>query len=842
MVIPPPPTPTIDNTEAPQAAEPAGNNALQGAASDDSGSEPDTPNSEDTEETASSESPSINAPESPEATREDSAGDDDSKGTPPYENEEFIRGRESSSARPGKRLKNPLGDLASYTYQLSLYMITPDAYDAFVASGRKNINLFNEQIAGSSAAINANRKGGAFLVAQSGGAGSDPRIPGNKFDYYIDNLSFKYYVSAKETMSPVGTIDYKFQIIEPYGFSFVSNLKRAQEELKNYEEGASWSNDRKSSIPAPKQFFVLGIRFYGWDKDGRQVTGDENFNGSALDPDAAGNGAIFETFYEITVTELKYKLDGKAVVYNISASHPDSKLGSNTKKGIITSDKETWGNTVRDMLSGPKGLITQLNEEQQALKNNNTIKYPVTYKIRWVGDAEQIAIASVVSKTRENKSNQTAGQATNTEEVTEAVSIDSSPNSTQENINHGAPMPITQAIDIILSRSRYIEAAMTLNFKDSNQYDPETDTLPSEDTPKIPFKWYRITPEISNIKWDDKLNDWAYDITYEIKTYLMPIIDNPYVANTTKYYGPHKRYDYWYTGENREIISYEQTLDNNYQNTILASGSEPNETSEGNAENVSSAPNTTQGLDQISAGGTPVTSAVASVKTNLYDPASYVKATVDILGDPDFLMREVTSGSAGFNKAINRFYESDGFTINPTGGQVFVEIDFKEPVDYSSTSVSDLMEDGRGITGVGGTLTINDSVLFWDYPETVRNIVNGISYTLTTVVSNFKGGKFTQRLEAFVNDFKGGASLSANAREELNAAIQEGRRLANDSGGGGAGAETGGTVERELGQTVDDVRRGEKLVNAGTKKDPPPGKGQTPSTSTPPTPPAEPNS
>ena len=36
---------------------------------------------------------------------------------------------------PGRRLKNPLGALSSYTYQLSLYMITPDAYDAFNAGG-----------------------------------------------------------------------------------------------------------------------------------------------------------------------------------------------------------------------------------------------------------------------------------------------------------------------------------------------------------------------------------------------------------------------------------------------------------------------------------------------------------------------------------------------------------------------------------------------------------------------------------------------------------------------------------------------------------------------------------
>ena len=48
------------------------------------------------------------------------------------------------SPKPGSRLQNPLGNFSSYTYQLSLYMITPDAYDEFQASGRKNINALTD--------------------------------------------------------------------------------------------------------------------------------------------------------------------------------------------------------------------------------------------------------------------------------------------------------------------------------------------------------------------------------------------------------------------------------------------------------------------------------------------------------------------------------------------------------------------------------------------------------------------------------------------------------------------------------------------------------------------------
>jgi hypothetical protein len=84
---------------------------------------------------------------------------------------------------PGKRINNPLSLFASYTYQISLYMITPDAYDLFVQSGRQNINIFNTSSTagpssggggqGTAQQANAPAGGGAFLVAQSGGVLQD---------------------------------------------------------------------------------------------------------------------------------------------------------------------------------------------------------------------------------------------------------------------------------------------------------------------------------------------------------------------------------------------------------------------------------------------------------------------------------------------------------------------------------------------------------------------------------------------------------------------------------------------------------------------------------------------
>jgi len=125
-----------------------------------------------------------------------------------------------STDAPGRRLKNPLGNLSSYTYQLSLYMITPDAYDAFQASGRTEINALSNATGEAGA-----DSGGAFLIAQSGGVNNneDQRAPGFDLDYYIDEFQLKQAVNGAETQSSTNMYSVSFNIIEPYGFSLILN-------------------------------------------------------------------------------------------------------------------------------------------------------------------------------------------------------------------------------------------------------------------------------------------------------------------------------------------------------------------------------------------------------------------------------------------------------------------------------------------------------------------------------------------------------------------------------------------------------------------------------------------
>jgi hypothetical protein len=642
-------------------------------------------------------------------------------------------------------------------------MITPRAYEYFIKTGRRDVAAFNK-------ANLDDVEGGAFLVAQSAGMGGPAeRAPGFNLDYYIDNLTFTHQTAAKETASALVKTDYKFRIIEPYGFSFVSKLARATKALETSAGGPNLQNYKGDENANPtKNFFIIGVRFFGWDQFGNQVLGDEEFDGQALDPNASGTGALFETYNEIVFTEFKFKIDGRSTVYDVKAQPIDISSTVNATKGMNPDNKSVSGRTVRDLLVGPNGLLTKLNNEEKKLVPK-TAEYPITYKIQWLGDdIEQLAVSSVVTDNMKSKMNLPTSGAKTTNESNDSLAIKSKPNKNEVQTSIGK-VPITQAIEQIFVRSRFMLDALTKNYEDTNETNPETNEPGATKGTGKKMVWFNISPKITNIQWDKKRKDWAYDIVYVIQTYLVPSTSSNYVSEKTKYYGPHKRYDYWYTGQNTEIIGYEQKIDNQY---FLATYTDPENQNDSDTGNTKTAPNKQSDGSKAGTGGTSSSEAINNFRTSLYDPQSFATAKIQILGDPDFIMHDTasvdtsTTGSTSYNK----FYDSNGTTVNPTGGQVFIEVNFNEAVDYSRTGTieQDAIEDGLPpVEGEPGTLLINDSIEFWRFndPEQAAE-VKGIPYQVISVTNSLVNGSFTATISAVINHDLADDALSDEGKDE----------------------------------------------------------------------------
>jgi len=639
----------------------------------------------------------------------------------------------AAGPKPGARPQNPLGSLSSYTYQLTLYMITPDAYDAFIQSGRNNINAINNAANPQVATEIENNMSGAYIIAQSGGINSKTSKRAFDYDYYIDDLKINTVTNAKAKKTSSNDTEMSFNIYEPYGFSFITKLRNAAAILKN----KSKLKDYKDLSNATKQFFVLGIRFQGYDENGKEISAVSTYNQDTFDV-AGDSGGVFERFFDIRITDLKFKLDGKMTVYNITAATVAPKAGFGVKYGRINNGARVEGNTVEDVLrgntGGAKGLLASLNEQQELqAKKNGEGSIPNVYKLRYLGTAEaEIGAATIVSIADLDKSKLPMSVVQNIKQVNESVSVSAVPNTNRRTITFANDVSIMQAIGSIISQSSYLEKALTEVIKSETESPQPGQGNPvvKDPSPKT-IKWYNLGAEVKCLGFDKIVGDFAYEITYVIQPYETPMVTSPYAGKTSKYYGAHKRYEYWFTGKNSEILNYEQKIDNSY--FLPALNPTGSAASQGGGADIATVPGIRQNEDRTGKLDTGK-EAQNSYLTSLMDPGSYATAKITILGDPDYLMQDSPSS---INQVYRQFY-GKGFTINPNGGQVFIEIDFKEAEDYNNDN---------------GLLTINESILFWNYPKEVASQIKGVSYMLIQVVSSFSKGKFTQELDCVINQF-----------------------------------------------------------------------------------------
>ena len=359
--------------------------------------------------------------------------------------------------------------------------------------------------------------------------------------------------------------------------------------------------------------------------------------------------------------------------------------------------------------------------------------------------------SSTVSPADLDKYKWAASKANKTTESNDAVAGQSTPNNNVRNVVIQGGTPIQQAITQIISQSSYLEDALKVLYTTSLEPNPGKKTENEiVQNSKANISWFNISSQISEAQWDDKRSDFAMKITYMIAPYETPVVMSAYANDGTTYYGPHKRYDYWYTGLNSEVIQYEQTLDTAFYNVALVPATS-GEAGKGGPVDVPLVPNQRTNMPRI--GRTDVgAEAQNSYLTSLYDPKAWAEAKITILGDPDFLIQDAESID-GVGAVYNKFYGTNGFTIKANGGQVFIEIDFKEAVDYNNTT---------------GVLSINESILFWKYPEKLSTVIKGVCYQVIKVESLFTGGKFTQVLHGRIATF-GDAGTDPESARSTNA-------------------------------------------------------------------------
>ena len=287
-----------------------------------------------------------------------------------------------------------------------------------------------------------------------------------------------------------------------------------------------------------------------------------------------------------------------------------------------------------------------------------------------------------------------------------------------------AGQQIVQFIDSVLRNSSYITDQQKFLWNPStNSWQDKTGKSAQQ------FAWFNITCQAEQLQYDPKQNDFAYKLTYIIAPYQVPVVSE-YFDNST-FRGVHKIYNYWFTGQNTQIVSFEQQFDKAWTQVVsadtrAAAGQESLKSQVNSREQWKKRYMPASG--QARQGGAGSTFEPGANAADYLYGASTASITLQVLGDPAWIPPPTNIQPGQF---VTAPFFGDG-TINTTSSAPFFEFAWNKPTDYDPNT--GLMDPGKGNFGA-------------DRGNGIAGIAQEAqSYQCTSVKNIFARGKFTQEL------------------------------------------------------------------------------------------------
>ena len=230
---------------------------------------------------------------------------------------------------------NILDRYASYTYALSLYLITPQQF-ADLAKGPPNFSTWLLLMQDGGAAAN--------VYSGNGKGGRSPYFP---LDFYMDNLTLTSQMPLCGSLSAHNVTDLEFKIYEPSGLTLPNLLAEA---VKDFYKQTGVSSNGKD-VNYNLAHYVMVIRFYGYDENGNLVdVGNTNQAAGTSTPGI--NNAVVTKYYPFAMKKLDFRLGSKGVEYTIHGAPYIYMLNASAKRGSIPQQFNLVGTTVGDILNG----------------------------------------------------------------------------------------------------------------------------------------------------------------------------------------------------------------------------------------------------------------------------------------------------------------------------------------------------------------------------------------------------------------------------------------------------------------------------------------------------------
>ena len=666
---------------------------------------------------------------------------------------------------------NVLDRFHNYTYSASIYVLTPEQFALYQQQPRRTISGYNLLIQSGGAATGSGQQRGA-AAGRADANIQDNRNPAFPLDYYIDSIQIEHLILGRATQAAHGVTNLKFTVIEPGNISLLDNIYRAVQDLNPELAG---------QINYASAIYLMVIRFYGYDLDGRPVrVGAAADDASLTDPDS-----VVEKFIPFRIRQINWTVSNQLVNYQIEGTAVGQIVAAATRRGTIPADIQLSGATVRAMLQGdptysskqaaasapgasttarqntasgdtaevpgvtvsaapapPKatgasnkssslisGLLAAVNQKQAELKGKGTIDEVDVFEIEFGPGAEKIADARVTKPGNKVAKDLTSGAVPVSKGNTGSASPDKQGmDVTSRNFAIPAGTQLLQAMDQIIRNSSYI-TDQALEVMDEGSNRPADNPKANKDSG---FQWYNILMQATPLEYDPKRNDFAFRVKYVIVPYQPQDFFSQYFP-VPRYRGIHKRYPYWFTGENTQVLDYQASFNKLF--TITVTGGPGSNPLQAFRQNFSTSMRDypfiqTQARSTESDQGADgrANEVAANAAEYLYNPSDNAQAKIKILGDPAWIQQGSASGLAGATSFTNEPFNADG-TINFDAQDVLFEVAWQRPEDYSQD------------TGLADPYA-RTQTSFKD-----RQPIQSVIYRARKCTSYFNQGRFEQELE-----------------------------------------------------------------------------------------------
>lgn len=674
-------------------------------------------------------------------------------------------------------LPNPLHRYASYTYGLSLHMLTKDDYNKIV----------NEHD------YNPNR----VIIASAGrnNAATFRRAPYFDVDFYFENLDIQTLIGLNEHSRATNAIDISFNIIEPYGITLFNRIIKLTNEINPQSE---------NYLDQP---FLLQIDFFGIDDTGEiigvipnqtkripiglmkfdiKVSGKgaeysvraRPYHHSAFDIATVQTPAHFEvssgsvsaffrsTEAEIAATSAEFnqqrELEQTQILRNYTGAGggyigPDGQITYVNSALTTPASRAAAANIATgDPIYKVKSYGTAINAWQKYTKTQNKVKAPDEYyfefptvtlsdgTLKSVGDGKfDLADKLGADRTPMIDVANTAAHRKGTGLGIEILDVDY--NTKIFSINIGTS--IEQVLNYVIRNSSYILKQMAV--PEEGDINPQAYADKREEYKDKPLLWYKIIPTVKLGDFDTIRNQWARKITYIVVPYEVYNAKSS-TAPQGKWNDPLKVYNYIYTGKNDDLLEFNIEFNALYYNAVTAyrgnlssiKGIDSKEEEKvKNPQSYDGIPNAANAIMPIkekpqtfdsrarATGGSNTATAAAAVDTeqSLYTAsrADMLQADIKIIGDPMYIKQDdvfysPTSDAITTVSGDSRLIANGSLRMD--NREVYIQINYNTPSDIDEST---------------GMMKFDSGFL--------QSLFSGM-YRVLSVNSTFSGGQFVQTM------------------------------------------------------------------------------------------------